>query len=753
MMETPSQAPADPPHEGNGAIDDSAAPSQPPASAPYNEHVNYLIYLESSDSHDHNDLQQARETFADAYPLGESQWVAWIDAEISAGNTSYACDLCERAVKDYIVVSVWVRWLELASVEQIINPDGGILQLAIRCGAASHFQEGVAIWRTARKRLIKQEENEVHAPKLLIMQSHTPLKGNGEEEGENEAVGKSISDFDTDLLLRTYGWKGPRNPSDIEELVNVCESFEKKLVEARGKGVSAKEESGIRSDELTYAYGNYAHYLEESGFPNIAKSVLERNVAEAFLDVQVWKSLFFFTTRNPPMRVSAVIDRAVRNVPQSEELWVMKFRHSFCSSHDFLCAYKKCPIKTVEIVYTVLHVCKTRTMPQHTLSPPFESLSAQICRDAEFQESTQEWAEINSVRAEMVSDVSLMEDVVSKCGADMRWWVVYIDMLAKDIHAVRALYSRALDKVSNAHVQEVAWKWKRWELLHGTIQDYENAERQILVRFKGLWNQGEKRAEERGKRWREARRKRPRKEQKANGAHHPNGVVLNKVSSTAVEGGMDVDHEYKGTKEGDRRVTEEEMARDTEENRRKRGDIVKAKDNKQQDDTKQGEALDPSNEFEPGVVFVNNLAFNVSKKQLELFFSTIPGFVEARLLVRADRASKGMGYVEFEDDKGVKAALEKHEQMLGGRTIWVRRSKPPRGNKSRDGGQFRRGRGKVRKFTAQRGAHHRQRLDADIINAESSDVTMKGVEQEEEKATEEKNLSQNDFRSMLLGRR
>lgn len=77
-------------------------------------------------------------------------------------------------------------------------------------------------------------------------------------------------------------------------------------------------------------------------------------------------------------------------------------------------------------------------------------------------------------------------------------------------------------------------------------------------------------------------------------------------------------------------------------------------------------------------VFVSNLPKTTTEEDFQSLFSSINGFLEARLVKDREGVPKGFGYVEFQDDAGVKKALKADQSLLLGQKIVVRRSKPPK---------------------------------------------------------------------------
>eukprot|EP00871_Galdieria_phlegrea_P004801 jgi/Galph1/5321/GphlegSOOS_G3904.1 len=78
-------------------------------------------------------------------------------------------------------------------------------------------------------------------------------------------------------------------------------------------------------------------------------------------------------------------------------------------------------------------------------------------------------------------------------------------------------------------------------------------------------------------------------------------------------------------------------------------------------------------------VFVQYLPKDITFELFESIFSSLPHFREARLVRDKNGVPKGFGYVEFDNESGVKEALKLNRSDVVGQTISVKRSKPPRG--------------------------------------------------------------------------
>lgn len=132
-----------------------------------------------------------------------------------------------------------------------------------------------------------------------------------------------------------------------------------------------------------------------------------------------------------------------------------------------------------------------------------------------------------------------------------------------------------------------------------------------------------------------------------------------------------------------------------------------------------------STETEPNKLFIKGLPLKTTSADLEQMYKPF-GDVQVRLITHKSGQSKGMAYVEFEDEESAKKALEQTDQKeIDGHVISVAISAPPP-KKSKE---------KEREPTR----HARSRLQVPLVPR----VVQEKVQKEEKKSNE-------DFRKMFL---
>jgi RNA recognition motif-containing protein len=75
-------------------------------------------------------------------------------------------------------------------------------------------------------------------------------------------------------------------------------------------------------------------------------------------------------------------------------------------------------------------------------------------------------------------------------------------------------------------------------------------------------------------------------------------------------------------------------------------------------------------------LYVGNLSYNVSDKDLQELFAQVGTVLYAKVITRTDGKSKGFGFVEMSTEEEAKAAVEKYENfMLNNREMKVSEAK------------------------------------------------------------------------------
>jgi len=91
-------------------------------------------------------------------------------------------------------------------------------------------------------------------------------------------------------------------------------------------------------------------------------------------------------------------------------------------------------------------------------------------------------------------------------------------------------------------------------------------------------------------------------------------------------------------------------------------------------------------------LYVGGLAYTVTEKELETFFSEQGKVVSAIIIKDRDSGqSKGFGFVEMADDKEAQNAISSlNGKELSGRAIMVNEARPQEDRRSGDSGGYRR---------------------------------------------------------------
>jgi RNA recognition motif-containing protein len=92
-----------------------------------------------------------------------------------------------------------------------------------------------------------------------------------------------------------------------------------------------------------------------------------------------------------------------------------------------------------------------------------------------------------------------------------------------------------------------------------------------------------------------------------------------------------------------------------------------------------------SHSLEKNKLFVSNLPFDTTKEQLEEIFKAFGKLKEIRVVTHKSGKSKGLAYVEFDDEASAsKAILQTDNMLIGEFQISVAISNPPKKNLTSD---------------------------------------------------------------------
>ncbi|XP_064934501.1 uncharacterized protein LOC135582506 isoform X4 [Musa acuminata AAA Group] len=579
-------------------------------------------------------LRQARESMNERFPLSSEMWQEWIKDEVSLCtrtflNSSEAFTevekLYERAVQEYLSVPLWCDYINFvqehdASISRC-SPDGvsKMRQLFERAltAAGLHIIEGNKIWEAYRN---------FEQAICLIM---------GDNENEN-----------------------------------------------------------------------YIKFEESSGDPARVQILYERAVALFPISSDLWLrySSDLDRTLKVPAILRSVYSRATKNCTWVGELWVrylLSLERLHASEKELSNVFEQAIQCAFPNYKEYLDLFLTRVdglrRRMSLVGSKEDGLDYVLIRET-FQRATEfllpeclstddllhlhsYWARLEvKLGNDIVAARGVWENLLKKSGSMLEIWLSYISMEIElgQINEARSIYKRCYSKrFSGTGSEDVCHSWLRFEREHGTLDDFDLAQKKVAPRLQELMafnNQQETKVDlasvvnKDGSPAANAPQK--RKIGKALEVKQPPGK-RKKYTSEPVQ----------ASKRDSIRAPEQiKLAEETD-----KGQVEKLLDtdaaNNQSVGTSESRESKPNHYNDECTAFISNLSVEANEDHLREFFRDC-GVTAIRLLKdRKTGGPRGLAYVDFSDDEHLAAAVAKNKQKLLGKKLSIARSDPKHSQK------------------------------------------------------------------------
>jgi RNA recognition motif-containing protein len=271
--------------------------------------------------HDWQALRAARHQMSDLFPLPASAWTAWLDDET---ERRVQLELLQRAVGDYAVPQLWMRWLELLARDEPAAADdvAGVRDAADRALAAcgANVAEGAALWAAVQRiefqlaARLGDDESVVRIRRLALERAALPL-------------------VDDDDVHREYlEWEAARAAADDGEAIAAIERAQELVVGAQATrdDLLAAHEVAVANTALFDfsrwpAWQAYivAEQTTHQAPPRRVIALFERALVPFCLFADLWHLYIAYLVSQQHTALGvAVCERAVRNLPWTASLWV-----------------------------------------------------------------------------------------------------------------------------------------------------------------------------------------------------------------------------------------------------------------------------------------------------------------------------------------------------------------------------------------------------------------------------------------------
>lgn len=693
----------------------------------FDDHHALVCALQETD--ELSKLRDARHSFVESHSLlPESFWIRWISDEQQLASDeeeqTSLLHLTEQATRDCPAPSLCLLRLKIVSkLAKVSHPHANIAKAfdqVLWLGAAAHFLEGAELWK----------------------------------------VLESDIDFQSKLPNR------PPLSIDTSDIADGCRVFESRL---------EKLAQDAELNEVIPVYLSYATFATEVNTFS-AVSVYERCVQRFRSNHLVWGYYQDFCTSQPDReRCFYVSRRATRACPSSLPI---------CSNLVINIAQSPTDIvpNRVESMREVIERVRPYVMQSNdlkeasnltkfvwnaflTIGAPSNLYDA-VHSTLEFNvQGTPEWAsalchaafiELSSSRA--VSGIELLEQVVQARSDEARWWLTFVDFLkVAQPQSINDMFNRALDAmvtVGSVNVIEDAWlsfnaSTDPDSLLQRTMVIVQKANgRRKNVEDSVFKDPGVTTAERGRKRDRISAKNVPKRYRSNPKASKSQSLDDSEKASLERRSDMDIENS-ESSFSVDNLVESKEELTDTKPAQQKIHSDSNTNDSN--DKTTPGSSSKSQDSVEPRTIYLNNLPFRATEKDIAEAFEFAGKIMEIRLPRRTDGASKGFAYVEFEKDEQVDRALTKHNKPILGRAVWVRRSQP----------RPRKGKKSEKKDFPRSSAVRHKRLNLDNVSgpnnnsggaemSTNTDMTMEDDKTTADKSKVDGPKTQADFRAMFL---
>ncbi|XP_020299615.1 squamous cell carcinoma antigen recognized by T-cells 3-like [Pseudomyrmex gracilis] len=652
-------------------------------------------------------LRVARNNMSNVYPLSPELWLSWIRDEIMLATTTEqkveVTQLCDRAVKDYMSVEVWLEYLQFSIGNMGTEKDAAknVRQLFERALTAVglHTIKGAIIWEAFREFEIvlfalidtaniaeKKEQlgrigdlfrRQLACPLLDMEKTHEEYQlwraGDGAEASIDD---KSVSIGYEHALAK----------------LNSLLPYEEKLVSAQGE------------NELLDAYKGYLLHEKQQRDPKRIIVLYERAITDLSLEATIWHD--YLTYLEDVSKTESVIDpiyqRATRNIPWCSRIWqkwlrlyekwtrpileVQKILEnalavSFSTAED----YRNLWIVYLEYLRRRIEQSsdeeKDRRIDviRNTFNRACEHLAKYFGLDGDPNcIILQYWARTEAIHANNMEKArTLWADILSQGhSATASYWLEYISLerCYGDTKHLRKLFQKALSVVKD-WPESIANAWIDFERDEGTLEQMELCEVKTKEKL-------DKVMEERQKQQETCRSELPTQNKKANKRKLDDSGKWKNLGGSPSKIVKSSTHEKLLLRES--RLNKLNYIDNTEDKHKK--EEAKPKIEAPPFGLKKTEDVDNTSnqpEIDNNItVFVSNLDYTATEDEVKDVMKSAGPITLFKMIKDYKGRSKGYCYVQLSSTKAVEEALKLDRTPIKGRPMFVSRCDPNKSTRS-----------------------------------------------------------------------
>lgn len=455
----------------------------------------------------------AREGMSAHFPLTPQQWLGWLEDEEGASTSAdFIRGLYDRATQDYLSVTIWLKraLFVLSSTE---SPDAARTAFDEAVAAAGlHVLEGGRLWSAYTQfevqllQTLRDGENMddavddqadrvhgVYARRLAV--PHVDLQTARAEYAD--WVAEEDDEVDEEAM---------RAADAAQAAMDALLPMEAALMDLADGDVEKKARTKHRLSEKQWA--KWREYIAHEADPARVHVLFERIVADAPLAEAVWAAYNEFAEAHAALLpVLAIAERAARSCPWNLALW----RHALTTAERF-----GAPVEQSDRLFAAACAsglgrpadyaglfCHRLASLCRQLSEPVDEAQARAVRDliayavhyctahavgSDADDSVcRLCARVAALRlGDELLSAELFAQVLDRQATRGIVWVECASLVLEarwpDAPSkARAHYRRGVDSVSN-DLEVFAAAWLGLETTHGTVADYDVAQRSVTAR-------------------------------------------------------------------------------------------------------------------------------------------------------------------------------------------------------------------------------------------------------------------------------
>ena len=452
-------------------------------------------------------LRSARENMSSTYPLSPELWLSWMRDEIKLATTTEqkaeVAKLCERAVKDYLSVEVWLEYLQFSIGNMGIEKDAAknVRQLFERAltDVGLHTIKGAIIWEAFR-------EFEAVLYALIDPANQAERKEQLERIGNLFKRQLACPLLDMEKTYEEYeSWRsGDGAEAAVDDKI-IIRGYERAVVQLNARlPFEEKIVSSQAECELLDAYKAYLLHEKQNGDPGRVTVLYERAVTDLSLEMSLW--LDYLTYLEESIKIESLLEqlyqRASRNVPWCGTIWQKWIRSyekwgkpvlevqsllenaliaGFSTADD----YRNLWMTYLEYLRRKVDPYSTEEAKQlETLRNTFNRACEHLAKAFGLEGDPnctvlQYWARTEAIHANNMEKArSLWADILSQGhSVTASYWLEYISLerCYGDTKHLRKLYQKALSSVKD-WPESIATSWLDFERDEGTLEQMEFCE-------------------------------------------------------------------------------------------------------------------------------------------------------------------------------------------------------------------------------------------------------------------------------------